>query len=85
MPTRKLRKPPEGARLPDSADMKAWREEFDEMKTDDHLAKLKALGLDEEDLEEFKEMEEKGVPLEQEILQEDPAVGEKNEKKSKKK
>lgn len=85
MPTRKLRKPPEGAKMPVTADMEAWLEEFKEMGTDEHLAKLKALGLDEDDLEEFKEMEEKGIPLEQEMLQEGPVVEEKSEKKSKKK
>ena len=71
MPTRKLNKPPEGAHLPLSADMKAWQEEFDSMKQEDHLKKLAELGLDEEELEEFKEMEQ-GVPLEEELLQEGP-------------
>jgi hypothetical protein len=84
MPTRKLNKPPEGAKKPMTADMKAWLEEFGEMKTDDHLAKLKSLGLDDDDLEEFKEMEE-GIPLEEELLQTGPVVKEKDSKTTKKK
>ena len=67
-----------------TADMKAWLEEFGEMKTDDHLAKLKSLGLDDDDLEEFKEMEE-GAPLEEEIMQEGPPLDEKPKKKAVKK
>lgn len=61
------RKPPEGKKLPDTPDMKAWREEFDAMTKEEHLAKLKALGLDDEELAEFEEME-KGIPLEEEIV-----------------
>ena len=68
---RQIRKPPQGAKLPDSADMKAWREEFEAMGPEEHLAKLKSLGLDEEELEEFKEMEEGGVPVEEEMLKEE--------------
>jgi hypothetical protein len=68
---RKKSKPHEGARLPETADMKAWREEFDEMKEEDHLKKLAELGLSDEDLEEFKEME-KGELSEEELLSEEP-------------
>jgi len=84
MPTRKLRKPPEGAKMPETADMKAWKEEFDQMDTDEHVAKLKALGLDEEELEEFKEMEE-GAPLEEELMTEGPMGKEEPAKKTTKK
>jgi len=78
---KKLKKPAEGAQKPMTPDMKAWLEEFKEMKTGDHLAKLKSLGLDEEELEEFKEMEESGVPLEEEIMHEGPEAEEKTSKK----
>jgi len=79
---RALRKPPEGKKLPDSADMAAWRKEFEEMDLDTHLNKLKSLGLTEDELEEFKEMEE-GAPLEEEIMMEGP-VKKETKKKSKK-
>lgn len=64
---RKLSKPPEGTKMKETADMIAWRKEFERMKTEDHLAKMKELGLDEEDLDEFKEMQ-KGKSLEGELL-----------------
>jgi len=81
---RQLKKPEEGKRLPDSADMVAWRKEFEEMDINAHKARLKSLGLDDEEIAEFEEMEKEGVPLEEELLHEGP---EKNikEKKSKKK
>ena len=34
---------------------KIWREEFEQLTIDDHDGKLKSLGLDEEDIEEFNE------------------------------
>ena len=83
MPTRKLKKPAEGAVKPITADMVAWKKEFDEMGTDEHLLKLKALGLDDEELEEFKEMEE-GAPLEDEIMSEGPLGKEEDEPVKKK-
>jgi hypothetical protein len=49
MPTRKLKKPAEGAQIKESANMKAWREEFDQIDLAEHKAKLKALGLDDEE------------------------------------
>ena len=64
---RKPVKPPEGARMKETADMLAWRKEFEEMKTEDHLAKMKELGLDDEDMEEFKEMRA-GKSIEKELL-----------------
>jgi hypothetical protein len=83
MVKRKPQKPPEGAKLPESAEMKAWREEFEGLKTEDHIKKLAALGLDEEELEEFKEMES-GVPVDEEIMTE-PVKEKKTKKKIKKK
>jgi hypothetical protein len=68
---RNLKKPKEGERLPDSPDMIAWKKEFEEMKEEDHLRKLAELGLSEDELEEFKEME-KGIPIEDELLVEGP-------------
>jgi len=65
---RKPVKPPEGAKMRETADMVAWRKEFEKMKTEEHLSKLKELGLDDEDMEEFKEMEQGGKSIEQEIL-----------------
>jgi hypothetical protein len=53
---RRPTKPPEGAKLKETADMIAWRKEFEKLSTDDHISKLSALGLDDEDMEEFKKM-----------------------------
>jgi len=64
---RKPQKPPEGAKMKETADMVAWKKEFEKMKTDDHKAKLKELGLDDEDLEEFEAMEKGELSLEDEI------------------
>jgi len=64
---RKPQKPPEGARMKDTPDMVAWRKEFESMKPEEHLAKMKELGLDEDDLEEFKEIQS-GKDLESELL-----------------
>jgi len=71
---RKLRKPPEGVHLPETPDMAAWKKEFEHLKEKDHIEKLASLGLSEEELEEFKEMEH-GTPIEDELLVEGP-VGE---------
>ncbi|MFA5125670.1 MAG: hypothetical protein WC462_01575 [archaeon] len=65
---RKPQKPLEGAKLKDTADMVAWRKEFEKMKTEDHINKLASLGLDDEDLEEFKEMKSGKRSIEQEML-----------------
>lgn len=81
---RKPQKPPEGARLKETADMVAWRKEFEQMKTEDHLAKMKELGLDEDDLEEFKEMQS-GKPLESELLGDSADEQSKSPKKKAKK
>jgi hypothetical protein len=81
---RKLNKPPEGAKMRDTPDMQAWRKEFEQMKPEEHLAKMKELGLDEEDLDEFKEMQS-GKGLEEELLEEKEAVSPKEVKKKAKK
>lgn len=64
---RKPVKPPQGAKLKETPDMIAWRKEFEKMKDSDHLAKMKELGLDEEDLEEFKQMRS-GKSIEEELI-----------------
>ncbi len=79
---RKPVKPPEGAKLKETADMIAWRKEFENMKESDHLAKMKELGLDEEDLEEFKVLRS-GKSLEEELVG-PGAIEEKPKKKAKK-
>jgi len=83
---RKPQKPPEGAKVKETADMLAWRKEFEKMKTEDHKSKLKELGLDDEDLEGFEALVKGEVSLEQEMGAEE---GEKevleNEKKLPKK
>jgi len=62
---RKPQKPPDGAKMKETADMVAWKKEFEKMKTDDHKAKLKELGLDDEDLEEFEALEKGEITLDQ--------------------
>ncbi len=84
MVLRKPKKPEEGKRLVDTPDMIAWRKEFEEMDLSAHKAKLKSLGLDDEEIAEFEEMEKEGIPLEEEILEEGP-VKKEEKKKSKKK
>lgn len=64
---RKPVKPPEGAKMKETADMVAWKKEFSKMKTEDHLSKLKELGLDDEDLDEFKALEKGEKTLEDEL------------------
>ena len=64
---RKPQKPPEGAKMKETADMVIWRKEFESMKTEEHLSKLKELGLDDEDLEEFKALEKGELTLEDEL------------------
>ena len=50
----------EGKPLPDTAEMKVWREEFSKLSPDEHGEKLRSLGLDEEDIEEFNETLKQG-------------------------
>ena len=82
MPTRKLSKPPEGAKMPESADMVAWKKEFDELDLEAHKKRLKSLGLDDDEIAEFEEMEE-GAPIEDEIMHEGP-LGKEEDKPTKK-
>ena len=79
---RKPQKPPEGAKMKETADMVAWKKEFSKMKTEDHLSKLKELGLDDEDLDEFKALEKGEKTLEDEL---GPPVDEVEAKPAKKK
>lgn len=53
--------------MKETADMVAWKKEFQKMKTEDHLDKLKELGLDDDDLEEFKAIEKGEKSLEDEF------------------
>ena len=78
MPRRK-----EGKALPDTPDMQAWRKEFDSMSQEEKETALKNLGLDDEELEEWREME-KGIPIEDELLQEGPIAEAEEPKKPKK-
>jgi hypothetical protein len=54
----------EGHPLPDTEDMKIWREEFNQMTLEDHDKILKNLGLDEEDIKEFNESVKSGKKVE---------------------
>jgi len=81
---RKPVKPPEGAKMKETADMVAWNKEFQKMKTEDHLSKLKELGLDDEDLDEFKALEKGEKTLEEELGAGEEVSEEKPKKKLKK-
>ena len=81
---RKPVKPPEGAKMKETADMVAWKKEFAKMKTEDHKSKLKELGLDDEDLEEFEALEKGEKTLDDEFNPEAPAAEEQTPKKKKK-
>lgn len=58
------RKRGEGRPLPETEDMKIWREEFNQMTLEDHDRILKNLGLDEEEIKEFNEAAKKGKKVE---------------------
>lgn len=45
----------EGHPLAETADMKQWRQEFEKISLEEHIERLKKMGLDEDDIEEFKE------------------------------
>lgn len=45
-----------GHPLPDTREMQAWREEYKQMSLDEHKAKLRELGLGEEEFKEFQEI-----------------------------
>lgn len=42
----------EGHPLPDTPEMKLWRKEYEKMSVEEHKAKLRTLGLSEEEIEE---------------------------------
>jgi len=75
----------EGHPLPDTPEMQLWRKEFEKMKPEEHKAKLKMLGLTDEEAEEImqgeatKEIEELTKEKEAELKNED------KEKKTKEK
>ncbi len=46
----------EGRPLPDTPAMKMWRKEYEQMSLEEHQAKLRELGLSDEDFNEFKEV-----------------------------
>ncbi len=46
-----------GKPLQNTKNMQVWRNEFEKLDIKDHVQKLSALGLDNDDLEEFVEME----------------------------
>lgn len=56
MPMGRLR---EGRPLPDTQEMKLWRKSYSSMSFEDHEEKLRSLGLDDNDLAEFKEVWER--------------------------
>ncbi|MFH1256370.1 MAG: hypothetical protein V1494_03690 [Candidatus Diapherotrites archaeon] len=55
-----LKRKKEGRALGETADMKNWRKQFEKMSIDEHDEKLRLLGLDDEDIEEFNEDFSKG-------------------------
>ncbi len=46
----------EGKPLPDTPEMKAWRKQYMQMSFEEHVEKLRELGLSEEEIAEFKEV-----------------------------
>lgn len=81
---RKPQKPPEGAKMKETADMVMWRKEFEKMKIDDHKNKLKELGLDDDDLAEFDALEKGETTLDAELGGEEVPAPKEVKKKSKK-
>ena len=80
---RKPQKPPEGAKMKETADMLIWRKDFEKMKIEDHKSKLKELGLDDEDLGEFEALKKGEKTLEDEFGEapvEEPKVKKKTKK-----
>ena len=45
----------EGHALKETEDMRLWKKEFEKISLKEHDEKLKSLGLDDEDIEEFNE------------------------------
>ncbi|MBN2127549.1 MAG: hypothetical protein JW703_04115 [Candidatus Diapherotrites archaeon] len=56
-----LKRKKEGRPLPEKPEDKLWRAEFEKMSLEEHNNKLRELGLDEEDIEEFDETFEKEI------------------------
>jgi len=71
---RKPQKPPEGAKMKETADMVIWKKDFEKMKIEDHKSKLKELGLDDEDLNDFAALEKGEKTLEDELGGEEEAT-----------
>lgn len=82
---RKPQKPPEGAKMKETADMVMWRKEFEKMKIDDHKSKLKELGLDDDDLAEFDALEKGETTLDAELGGEEAPAPKEVKKQIKKK
>lgn len=53
MPKRKMK---EGSPLPDTREMQAWRKQYLQMSFEEHKAKLRELGLCDEEIEGFKQV-----------------------------
>lgn len=62
MVKRKPKKFPEGTHIKETADFIAWKKEFNKMSLEDHEAKLKELGLDDEDIKDFEKNYDKIHP-----------------------
>ncbi|MFH1588635.1 MAG: hypothetical protein ABIA76_04845 [Candidatus Diapherotrites archaeon] len=59
----------EGRPLSEKPEDKIWKEEFKKMTLDDHKQKLRELGLEEEDLEEFDKAFDEEKPKKQKLPQ----------------
>jgi hypothetical protein len=44
-----------GHPLPDTPEMQMWRQEYEKMSLEEHNQKLKQLGLEDEEIQEFDE------------------------------
>lgn len=84
----------EGRPLPETADMKAWTEEYEQMSEEEHKAKLRELGLDDNEIQEALEVhskegeeltEEEAAELEAALEAEELEATLETEKKKKKK
>jgi len=51
---KKGKKPAEGEHLPETADFVQWKKEFEKMTVEEHANKLAELGLDDEDIDDWK-------------------------------
>jgi len=80
----------EGRPLPETADMKAWKEEYEQMSEEEHKAKLRGLGLDDGEIQEALEVhsregeeltEEEAAELEAALEAEESEAEKKKKKK----